>query len=384
MSVKAEKKNAGLLFDMFEASEKGEVSINSKGPETRSRFPGDKRSLTTSTMVVVDCGNTHATRYDGVSGKHKTVEEAVDSVVTVSHEDILKLPEELPEGTMLVSEYAHVGCPRQGKSKSQPFTEEELLDFYERCKQNNIVLKLFPQGSTPVALDLSGLEKSDKNDPVAIFRFLERFPQTCLMNPPSSFDPSEVVLEGWKSKQEVTDILNFARCFDYDDPNDKNVQWIKERLEEIESQLSNRAKDVFGLTERKKSGADKGNFKDTKLSQMYSVLTLLRDADGNLRLREATGELSGWQNVKRRVIHMSPFHRRGGVARSNFYHHGIKHYVSRKMDNKVLNENNHRIVKKRKDFSVQEEQEFRYHRGEYCKSIRELFQVMKRMLQNDC
>tara|TARA_R110002020_G_scaffold216487_5_gene424228 strand:- start:579 stop:1697 length:1119 start_codon:yes stop_codon:yes gene_type:complete len=372
--MSTEVKQQNLLSDLYEASEEREVVIK----------PTQKLPINTSTMVVIDCGETHATRYDGVSGKHKTVEEAVNSVVSISLADVLKLPEELPEGTILVSEYAHAGCPRKGKSLAQPFTEGQLLDLYERCKQNNIVIKLFPQGSTPIALALAGLEKSDKHDPVAIFRFLERFPQTSMMNPPSNFELSPLVQEGWDWKQETTDILNFARRYNYEDPTDTNVQWIKEHLEEIAAQLSNRAKDAFGLSVRKKSGPDKGNFKGVKTKQIYSILALMRNLDGGLRAREITGELPGWGFIKKRAMPMSPFHRKGGVARSNMYYHGNKHYISRMMDNKVLNENGKRVIKRRENFSPQEEQDFRYYRGEYCKSFRELFQVMKRMLQNDC
>ena len=372
--MKAEVKQQNFLSDLQAASEEREVVIKPK-----QTVPTD-----ISTMVVIDCGETHATRYDGVSGKHKTVEEAVDSVVSVSHEALLRMPEELPSGTLLVSEAAHLAVPRKGKSLAQPFTTDQLFNFYENCKENNIILKLFPQGSTPTALALAGLEKSDRHDPVAIFLFLERFPQTSMMNPPSNFEPSPLVQEGWDWKQETTDILNFARRYNYEDPTDTNVQWIKEHLEEIAPQLSNRAKDVFGLSVRKKSGPDKGNFKGVKTMLIYSILALMRNLDGGLRMRKMTGELPGWGFIKKRAMPMSPFHRKGGVARSNMYYHGNKNYISRMMDNKVLNEKDNPIIKKRKDFSVQEEQDFRYYRGEFCKSFRELFQVMKRILQNDC
>ena len=94
MSIETKRKNTGLLFDMFEASEEGEVPINSKGPETRSRFPGDKRFLTTSTMVTIDCGNNYATIY--------LADE--DKVKMISRDKLLSLPDLLRPGTTLVGE----------------------------------------------------------------------------------------------------------------------------------------------------------------------------------------------------------------------------------------------------------------------------------------
>lgn len=356
-------------------------------------------------MIVLDFGKNVATIYDSSTDTSGPGDPPTNCEIT-THEAILELPDKLKPGDMVVSEYAHMGCPRRPSSLSQPFTDGELLELYKKFEEKNITFRLFPQQTTPNALDMmvkqmpttqswdnenktvtmDGGRKLSTGEPdaKAIYLWLTKYPETCLMKPPKTFDIDPVRQEGWKRKERTNQILNFARRFGYADPSDSNSQWLKDNMETIASQLSDRAKDVFGLTERKKSGADKGNFKDPKLSQIYSVTALMRELDGSLRKRELTGELPGWEFTKKYVIGMSPFHRRGGVSRSNFYHHGAKHYISRKLDNKVLNENNRPIVKKRKDFSMQEERDFRYYRAEYSKAIKELFQVVKCMLQNDC
>ena len=71
--------------------------------------------------IVLDCGKNTATLYD----------PKTDTCKIISHEDILKLPEELESGTTVVVERAHLGCPRQKYSLAQPFTEKELLDLYK-------------------------------------------------------------------------------------------------------------------------------------------------------------------------------------------------------------------------------------------------------------
>ena len=62
-------------------------------------------------------------------------------------------------------------------------------------------------------------------------------------------------------------------------------------------------------------------------------------------------------------------------------YHCARHYIARKMDCKRINENNKKVLRRREEFNDEQELQFRYYRGLYRKSIRELFQVVKRMLE---
>ena len=89
-------------------------------------------------MIVIDCGKNTATIYN--SDK--------DICKTISHMDVLRLPEELDSGTVVVAEYAHLGCPRQKYSLSQPYLvykERPIKTKY--CDFENVVT--FPFSELP-------------------------------------------------------------------------------------------------------------------------------------------------------------------------------------------------------------------------------------------
>ena len=71
-------------------------------------------------MYVIDCGTNKSTIYDSET----------DSCRVITHEELLELPNKLPEGSVVVSEYSHLGCERTRFSRSQPFTARELLNLY--------------------------------------------------------------------------------------------------------------------------------------------------------------------------------------------------------------------------------------------------------------
>ena len=68
-------------------------------------------------VYVLDCGMRQSTLYD--------VQK--DSVEVINHTDVLNLANTLPQGSLLVCEYAHLGCLRKPKSLAQPFDGNDLL-----------------------------------------------------------------------------------------------------------------------------------------------------------------------------------------------------------------------------------------------------------------
>ena len=331
-------------------------------------------------IYTIDCGKNSATIYDGTIVK------------TVSREELLSLPSSLEGGSTLIGEYSHFGCPRRELSLSQPFTEQELLVWYRDLKQNNVQLKLFPQQSTPRAcvytfgyeVDELGnrrVKKSDETDPIAIFNLVRDFPNTSLMNPPASFAEDKLREEGnfWKSKTNA--ILNEARTsYQNKGFEDANTTWLNENLDVIATQLSPTTKSVFGLDKVYKVGKLKGELKRTQMRvpQLYSVLSLMRTHQGELRKRELTSALPGWKFIKRYVLCMSPCHFKGGVGRSNLYWHGLRHWViARAKENDQLNLKG----KNRGEFSKAEDAAYLKYRAQYCAAIKELFVTFKIMLE---
>ena len=58
---------------------------------------------------VLDCGRNTSTLYDSLK----------DETITITHAEVLNLPERLEANSLLVSEKAHIGVPRTKRSKAQ-------------------------------------------------------------------------------------------------------------------------------------------------------------------------------------------------------------------------------------------------------------------------
>jgi hypothetical protein len=392
-----------------------------------------------NTTYVIDCGKNTSTMYNG-----KKYE-------SLTHEEVLDLPSKLNAGDVIVTEYSHMGVPRTQRSLSQPFTATQLLNWYEELKNRGITLKLFPQKSTPSAINYSAKEiiearnldpekfyktedlKSDETDPMAIYNYMREKKNISLMDPPSNFEPSDTRKEGWKRKSQCTELCNQARSFHY---IDDNSNWIREKAKQIADNLSNEAKDCFGLMVnidglgektkdniREQLGIDPNNLddlerccergllssirgisknkeekfltcirnkdikeKDIVMPAIYAVLSTLRgrvlNDDGELSselyFRESTGELPGWYFVKRYILSFSPFHLKGGTARSNIFHHSVKNWIKKKAEAEGVNLKG----KQRGQFTAEEDEVFLKYRRIYMKSVKELFVAIKNILQS--
>lgn len=297
---------------------------------------------------VLDCGKSMSTLYD----------VKADKVTSITHTEVLNLPNILPAGSELVCENAHLGVERTVRSHSQPFTRELLIELYEGFERNNQKLWLFPQQSTPRACAYSGLEKDDNNDPVSIYKLLCDFPQISMRQPNKNFDPSPKLMEAWEFKDWTNVFCNQARTDDVPYTMDACSKWLINNLQSLYDRLSPEARMFFKFdrpaskTHKKKTGEDimpnrwtgvaksdprYNTFKwsgDMRTSAIYSIAcTLINPIDydlgdaGQPRLRPYTQQLAGWDFVKRYVFCFTPNHQRGGVARSNLAYHTRRHYI---------------------------------------------------------
>ena len=285
--------------------------------------------------------------------------------------------------------------------------------------------------------------KHDITDPMAIYNYIQAKQNLSLMKPPSSFEPSDLRKEGWRRKKECTILCNQARA-DGNGKNpytDNNSNWIRTHALEISKRLSDNAKSCFGLEvyipglsdARKKQieqelGIDANNLEQLKLAcqqgeisklsglgkkteqnfldsiekpsfhpkaletphAIYAILSTLRgkvlnddgDLSSELYLRESTGELPGWGFIKQYVLGFSPFHLKGGTARSNIYHHSLKSWVRSQAEKEGSFLFEGKKAKSKGKFSTKEEQSFLKYRRIYSKSCKELFIAIKTILQS--
>ena len=372
---------------------KSEMSDSTKNAE-RNWIDESQFRIEQNKMTVVDCGKNYATVYDG-TGKEKA------SRITLN--ELLALPKNPKyKGHFLVGENAHLGVATNASSLSQPFTEEQLRKFYEDCENNDIILRFFPQQSTPKAATYAGLEKSDENDPVSIYKFIkDRLRNVSLRLPNSSFETTKVRTEGYTFKGNVTNVENHARRYGYQDALSK---FIIKNLDYLSSAFSEEAKDVFRLTEDSKykvgDRKDQFNVSKVKLVLLHPLLAILKgkivkDDSGkfvlseNLNIREGTNKLPSWNFSKKYVLNFSPNHLKGGVARSNLMYHGERFFISRKMAEDGIVEKgaearkirvgemfaNENLEKHREAFSK--------YRKQYRDALREAFNVFRQILAGD-
>jgi len=333
----------------------------------------------------VDCGN-----------KQATILNQNNKVNTVHHKNLMDSLLNFPQGTLIVSEQAHLGVPRKGLSKSQPFNEDQLLPFYKKLEQKGLVLRLFPQQQTPRAiayyrnkynLKEQDFLKSDHNDLLAIRELLVDFPNISLAKPFTTFEPDPIRIESQKMIKNINSHLNFARTDDdsYRDPEDKCRQWIDENIEIFAENLSEDTLDCFGFNESKHKrskelrGKINTNSPNFKMTQFYTIISCLVDYHGNLRLRSSTNSLMGLHFFKKYIVRMSAFHFKGGVVRSNLYHHGTKNYI-----NKIFND--HQCPMKgnqRSKMNKYQDDLFVKHRKIYNKAIIEVFQLAKKIIEGN-
>ena len=342
---------------------------------------------------VVDSGCNSATVY--------IVKE--DRVEKFDHKSLLEFLVKLPKNSFVVSEDSHLGTERTEFSLSQPFTRSELLDLYYNLKMNGVTLRLFPQMSTPRACAYAGLKKCDMNDPKSIYIFLNDHPKVvaCLKKPVSSFDLDPVREASYTYKKFTDTFINRARAEQPKYSSDYCSKFLIANLDRYASSLSTEACDAFHLTEdskykkgSKKTGSKKGdwNISLVKMQAMYAIAcTIIHPYDNCLRTREETGNPPGWKYIKKYIFRMTPFHFKGGIARSNLYYHGKKRWIISTVKNNHNFDFNKRsrggffdkkdpsIKIEGSQFSLEEDALFQKYRKQYCDATREFWQLTKRM-----
>ena len=345
-------------------------------------------------IMIADCGTNLATIF--LPKKNEVLEVGMNEAINMMLA--------MPKGSVIVSENAHLGCPRKGLSLSQPFLEEELRTLYKSLEEKEITLRLFPEKLTPIARDLAGFkEKTDANDVRAIYFYLSEFNQRInLKKPNPDFEPTQKIEEGWEWKDQTNSVLNYARAYmkkdkkgnwkkaEYENPDDMIMKFIHDNIDEIRSRMSDTARSVFRLQELKQERKNSDTFglnayKDAKPASLYTIAATLLNFDGTKRIRKSTGDIAGWNFINRHVLCNTAYHQRGGVARSNLKHHGAKNYIAKKQDNKLEKINKagriSKTIKPRKSFDQSEHESFTKYSSEWNSAEKECWKIMKDIIQ---
>lgn len=321
------------------------------------------------TIFVADFGGNGWTVYDSQN----------DRTFPLSIEDFFTL-DWLRPGSILIAEKAHLGSPRNDYSLAQVYVEHQLLDLYARAEQKGCRIKLFPHMLTAKARARFGNGcKTDAEDVKAIYGMVTNCPYMPLMNPPKTFVVSNAREAGWAFKHETNGILNKARRFKYEATDDAVVQFLDANLHRIAARLSPAAREVFSLDKTKRDGSFYAS--DARRSRMYTFASLFINPNGYARCRQDTGRIPGVKWLKRYVLHESPFHFRGGIARSNVAWHNFRNYAIKKMDTRKASTNGKTLS--HYDFTPEQDAEFRRLRREFNNATTELMQVVRDLVKSE-
>ena len=281
----------------------------------------------------------------------------------------LNIPK-LKSGDTLVVECAHLR-EAHARTMAQAYSYDELIELKKNADRMGVVIKLFPQKSTPKARKLyRGVNKEtgeefhgfevDKKDKKKFIKTYGMSPDEAdtrsiaqfLLNDQNaflslkSFIPTKMVnfQEGSQDIvnyiQEANDDINPAKSSGYGlDPKidyyeDEVSKWIKKYTVDGGSTVfgytstivdyleKEYPKDYEELTLALGLSVDKktGKLKIENENRIYTLTTTILRPDGSLRLRKDNGLPAYWQYVKAHLLGCKPYHMNQGVIASNYKH----------------------------------------------------------------
>ena len=246
-----------------------------------------------------------------------------------------KLPEEnlinlniegLKEGDTLVVEDAHLRESHR-YTLAQPFNFSQLNQLKENADEKGIILRLFPQKSTPKTRKLAGLSENDKTDEadtkaIANFLLKDRSAFYAL----KEFVPTRLTDYQDKNNsiftyiQECNEDISPAKTCGYgfdknNDYSDAVSEWIKKYHTQLVSRLlDEELVSIIGIKKTKKG------YSVDKVNRIYTIVHSILRPNGELRLRHDVKLPPNWQYVKAHYLGCKPYHSQQGVPASNYKH----------------------------------------------------------------
>jgi hypothetical protein len=221
-------------------------------------------------------------------------------------------------GTLVCVEWAHMAVPRTRRSLAQPFTADDLLAFYIAAKSAGVTIKLLPHYHSGTRVrawaaanfpDLHSAEKSDAADAAAIARYVSTCNSISLADPPKSF-ARDLKRDYGKAVREYSSIaLNAERTTKY------RGMFFPHLIE-------------LGIEIYRRGGRRIGQ------TACHSIASLIAtEADGSPVMFVRDCHPPGVETWWRHVAMMTPFHHKGGLARSNLMRHSFRPFL-RKFGNR--------------------------------------------------
>ena len=228
----------------------------------------------------------------------------------------------LPCNTLVVCESAHLAVPQTELSLAQPFKAEQLDKLYADLRARAVTLKLAPHAHTGRRMRLwvadhypelmRDAKKSDAADAMTLAVYVDLCNEISLANPPNSFCRSARRTFGRKVTKLSNAVLNAERTDDY-----------RGKFFPLMIQLA--------IEVRRR-----GSFPSLKFVVTVAS-TLLTEQQGRLLVLQHRGQPPGRWFWMRDVLRMSPWHHRGGTARSNLMWHTFRPYLQKRAQRSGVN-----------------------------------------------
>ena len=349
----------------------------------------------------------------------------------------LKIPE-LQSGDTLVVECAHLREAHE-RTMAQAYSFDQLIELKKNADKMGVVIKLFPQKSTPKTRKLyRGVNKEtgeefhgfevDKKDKKKFIKTYGMSPDEAdtrsiaqfLLSDQNAFDSLKTFIPT-KMKdfqeesqfifdyiQEANDDINPAKSSGYGlDPKidyyeDEVSKWIKKYTVDGGSSIfgytttivdcleKEYPKDYEELTWALGLSIDNksGKIKIENENRIYTLVTTILRPDGSLRLRKDNGFPAYWKYVKAHLLGCKPYHMNQGVIASN-YKHWMRRAVSEyQHPDKIRgNEDPKKLSANSSDFQVgmsyEELAKLKKARTKVDKMTQKIWYVLRKMIVED-
>jgi len=282
----------------------------------------------------------------------------------------------------LVSEASHIQTPQTERSFAQPLSlnQIKLMDAVAKKKQIEIYVVSHHQNRTVRQLMGQSVEKTygeDEIDCRCWSGFIQKHPVS-MHKLRTNFDDSKRMAI-YEFKDRTNQILNAARRFGYQ----MNRKIFVDLGYDVETDACLVLLELAGLHRTKGDiVSDRWNAVAHKCpqelreaiysfspTQLYSLAAMFFDPFTNeRRVRSDTHEPPGVNWLMRNIVGCSPFHHRGGTARSNIYHHGVKNFSGVRYAGKM---------KQWSELTEKELGEVRKKRSSYIKAVKVVVQLLR-------
>ena len=310
----------------------------------------------------------------------------------ISNEDFIQLNVPELNGHDIVIEDAHIRA-QEDDSLAQSWTIDQLMELRSNADLMDIEILCFPQKVTPKARKIASiglredlLEKTDKNDIESIAFYLQEFPEA--YDALKVFDPVEYqtfekkVSHIYADRDALTEDSNGARNQQYGiktDYSDAVVEWIKNYLFKLASELDSDTREWAGIELNKNNSGLKDGLKkytSSKLKFIYGVInTLIVPSTGEPRVRSDINKVPYWKYAKKVYFGLTPYHMHAGVTASNYKYHKRKAGSSCK---KSMNLESKNAVK-----NLDDVREIREAMKESDRHLREFWRTARKMIVED-